>query len=229
MRILIISLFLSITATLSAQLPRSVYRLTHEITSYDDYDGSIYMRSNSKESTIIDEKLGTFNIKLKYNVYKDALEFNQNSKLFEVIKAPTVHVRIGDEYFYYCEFKTKKGHHRKGYYILVEMNDKYRIYKKYTLKITESSDNPAVASDNPGEIRVNTTYFVEENDVVVELPMNKKEILETFKDKALELSTYLKKERIRLRKEEDLIRLVAKYNALKSIDADSSQSLLGNR
>ncbi len=228
MRKLTLALLLIITSTISAQLPRSLYRLTHEITSYDEYDGSIYMRSNYKESTIIDEKLGTFDIKLKYNVYSDALEFNQKGKLFEVIKLPTVHVRVSDEYFYYCVFKTQRGLSRKGYYVLVEMNDKYRIYKKYTLKITEPIQNTVVKTGNPGEIKLANTYFVEENGIIVELPMNKKEMLRTFSDKAQELSTYLKKEKIRLRKEEDLIRLVAKYNALKSVGPNSSKSLLSN-
>jgi len=50
--------------------------------------------------------------------------------------------------------------------------------------------------------------------------MHKKDILTVFNDKEGEIKEYLKKAKIRIRKEEDLIRLVARYNAIKSSDAD---------
>ena len=53
-------------------------------------------------------------------------------------------------------------------------------------------------------------------------------MLALFNDKEEELKKYFKKEKIRLGKEEDLIRLVARYNALKSSDSLASKSLLSN-
>ncbi len=226
----ILLLLLMISSSLFAQLPRSLLTSAEKVTTFDEYDGSMYMKARYKESSVINEKAGTYDAKLKYNIYTDALEYTQGSNLFEVVKSPTIHARIDGDYFYYCDFKTPRGLGREGYYILVELNDKYRIYKRLTLKIKDPERTAQVNSGlpEPGELRMITTYYVEEEGIIVELPMNKKEMLAVFSDKKTELSEYLKKEKIRLKKEEDLIRFVARYNALKS-HTDPSQSLLSNR
>ncbi|WP_109301460.1 hypothetical protein [Aquimarina sp. AU474] len=230
MRKVLLLLFLTISSTLLAQLPRSLLKSTEKITTFSEYDGSMYMKARYKESSVINEKTGTYDVKLKYNIYTDALELTQGSKLYEIIKSPTIHARIDGDYFYYCDFKSQRGLNRDGYYILVELNDKYRIYKRLTLKIKEPEKKQHVNSGltDPGELRTVTSYFIEEGGIIVELPLNKKDILAIFTDKGAELKEYLKKEKIRLRKEEDLIRFVARYNALKSAEDNPSQSLLTN-
>ncbi|WP_108866478.1 hypothetical protein [Aquimarina aquimarini] len=231
MRKILLLLCLVISSSLFAQLPRNLLTPTSRIHMYDEYNGSVYMKSRYKESSVIDEKSGTFDAKLKYNVFSDALEYNSKSDLFEVIKSPTVHARIDGDYFYYCDFKNQRNSDRKGYYVLVELSDRYRIYKRFTLKIKDPPVKTGIIDGitEPGSIRMITTYYLEESGIIMELPMNKKEMLATFSDKHDELKAYLKKESIRLKKEEDLIRLVARYNALKSTDATPSQSLLSNR
>ncbi len=229
MRRILLLLFLTITPALFAQLPRDLLTSTERISAFDEYDGSIYMKSRYKESSVIDEKAGTFDAKLKYNVFTDALEYNQGSKIYNVLKSPTVHARIDGDYFYYCDFKSQRGLQRDGYYVLVELNDKYRIYKRFTLQVKEPTRNSLTQTNEPGQLRMITTYFLEEAGVIMELPMNKKDMLATFNDKEGELKEYLKKEKIRLKKEEDLIRLVARYNALKSSENSPSQSLLSTR
>ncbi len=229
MKKLLLLLFLIIApGLLLAQLPRNLLKSTERVSTFDEYDGSIYMKMRYKESSVIDEKSGAFDAKLKYNIFTDALEYNQGSKYFEVIKSPTVHARIDGDYFYFCNFKSTRGLNREGYYVLVELNDKYRIYKRFTLKIIEPTQNTLTQVAEAGQLKMTTTYFVEEEGTIMELPMNKKEMLAIFSDKESELKVYLKKEKIRLRKEEDLIRLVARYNALKSADSTPSQSLLSN-
>ncbi len=226
---LLLSLFLIMSSALFAQLPRDLLTSTQRVSTFDEYDGSIYMKSRYKESSIIDEKKGSFDAKLKYNIFSDALEYNQGSKLFEVLKSPTVHARIDGDYFYYCEFKNQRGLQRDGYYVLVELNDNYRIYKRFTLDIKDPSQSSLTQTSEPGQLRMITSYFLEESGKIMELPMNKKDMLATLSDKEDELKAYLKKEKIRLKKEEDLIRLVARYNALKSTDEGPSQSLLSTR
>jgi hypothetical protein len=218
------------SSTLFAQLPQSLLTPTTKISTYQEYDGSIYMTSRYKESSIIDEKSGTFDARLKYNIYSDALEYSPKSELYEVVKSPTIHARIDGDYFYYCEFVNQRGNSRDGYYVLVELTDGYRIYKKFTLKIKDPEDKGSISIGiaEPGTLRMITSYYLEESGVIMELPMNKKDMLAAFNDKENELKGYLKKEKIRLKKEEDLIRLVARYNALKSSDSNPSRSLLSN-
>ena len=193
------------------------------------------MKSRYKESSVIDEKSGTHDAKLKYNIYSDQLEFTTPSdELFAVTKSPTIHARIDGDYFYYCNFKNQRGLGKSGYYILVELNDKYRIYKKLFTEIVDPSVQSGMVKragegSDIGKVKIQTAYYIEEAGVIMELPMNKKEMLATFSDKGQELEKYIKNEKIRLRKEEDLIRFVARYNALKSSgNPPSTRSLLSN-
>ncbi len=223
----ILLLFLAISSTIVAQLPRSLLKSAERVTSFDEYDGSMYAKGRYKESSIIDEKSGTYIAKLKYNIYTDAIEFTKDSKLFSIVKTPTTHVQIDSDYFYYCEFKSQRGLKRNGYYILVELNDTYRIYKRLTLDIKEP-DLSLIKTSGPGQLKTITTYYLEEEGVIMELPMNKKDILVTFSDKEEELKEYIKKGKIRLRKEEDLVRFVARYNAFKNSDSNISRSLISS-
>ncbi len=211
-----------------AQLPQNILTPTQRVTDYDEYEGTVYLKTQYKEASVIDEKLGTIDAKLKYNIFTDALEYKEDKNLYNVYKTPTVHARIDGDYFYYCEFKSTRGTDRSGYYVLVELNDQYRIYKKYTLKIKDPLSNEMTHTQYPGELRTVTTYYLEENNKILELPLNKKELLASFSDKEEELKSYLKKEKIRFRKEEDLIRLIAKYNALKIDNPTQTRSLLSN-
>ncbi|MBQ4818663.1 hypothetical protein [Aquimarina sp. MMG016] len=229
MRKLLLLLLLIFSTSVFAQLPRSLMTSTQRISSFDEYDGSVYMKSKYKESSVIDERSGTFDAKLKYNIYSDALEYKDGSNYFAIRKVPTIHARIDGDYFYYCNFKTQRGLKRDGYYVLVELNDKYRIYKRFTLDIKEPKKNDLTSLEEAGELKMVTTYYIEEAGMIMELPMSKKDMLATFSDKESELKQYMKKEKIRLRKEEDLIRLVSRYNALKSSDDTPSRSLLSNR
>ncbi|MBW1294638.1 hypothetical protein [Aquimarina litoralis] len=230
MRKILQLLFLLFSPLLFAQLPQSLIQPAEETHMFDEYDGSIYKSIRYKDASVIDEKSGTFDAKLRYNVYSDALEFKKGEDLFMLSKNPTSHARIDGDYFYYCNFKTQRGLKRHGYYVLVELHEKYRIYKKYHLKVKEPSKTGAANGNNTaGRVQIKTKYYLEERGTIMELPMNKKELLATLSDKEEELKKYIKKERIKVKKEEDLIRLVSRYNALKSTDGNRSRSLLTRR
>lgn len=222
-------LTLMLVSSLSmAQLPSSLVAPAEKNISFDDYNGTIYENTGFANATVIDEKSSSFDAKLRYNIYDDIIEHKDGNDFSQLVKNKTVHARIGEDYYYYCDFKTTRGVRRPGYYVLVEYTENYSIYKKYNLDITD----PAVRTSPldpvvPGKIRKSEEYFLEERGVIINLPMNKKEILVSFSDKSNELEKYMKKERIKVRKEEDLIRLVSRYHALKNGDS-SSQSLLSN-
>ncbi len=218
------------TPILLAQLPQELLKTTQETKVFDSYVGSIYTNKKYQNATIIAEKEGTFNAQVRYNIFNDALEYTDNSNLYEIVKTPTTHVRIDNDYFYYCTFRDERGFNNHGYFVLIELTEQYRIYKKYDLKVTEPKSMDAdTGTTQVGKIKTIETYYLEENGTVIDLPTKKKDLLAVFSDKKDELKEYIKKEKIKIKKKDDLIKLVAKYNALKNIDANPSRSLLSNR
>ncbi|WP_109301461.1 hypothetical protein [Aquimarina sp. AU474] len=228
MRKLLLFVIVVIPFIAYAQLPDSILQFSQKFPKYEEYDGSIYLNTKFIESSVIDEATGTFDSKLRYNIYTDAIELKEDSELYEISKRPTIQARIGKNYFYYCHFKTLRGVEKDGYYILIELNDQYRIYKRYEVNIKDPIKMDVYnGNPSPGTIKKIVTYYLEENNIIQELPRDKKVILSsTFEDKQDELKLYIKKEKIKLKKEEDLVRLVAKYNALKNLDTDRPTSML---
>ncbi|MDH7445348.1 hypothetical protein [Aquimarina sp. 2201CG14-23] len=227
----ILQLMIFLTAsTVLAQLPQELLKTAQKTDVFDSYVGSVYTNKKYQNASIIAEKTGTFDAPVRYNIFNDALEYTEGSKLYEIVKTPTTHVRIGNDYFYYCNFKNERGFNNHGYFVLVELNEQYRIYKKYDLKIIEPKAMDAnTGSAQIGKIKAIETYYLEENGTAIVLPTKKSEILAMFSDKKDELKDYIKKEKIKVRKADDLVKLVSKYNALKNIDANPSRSLLSNR
>ncbi|GAA3508688.1 hypothetical protein GCM10022393_20350 [Aquimarina addita] len=231
MRNLLQTLFLLATTTLFAQLPESIIEPSKEVDLFDNYKGSIYKLKKHKEASITDEASGTFNGELNYNIYLDIIEYVKNDNLFQIVKSPSVYANIKGDYYYYCNFKNSRGQKRQGYYVLVELSDNYSVYKKYTLKITPPDEldvDPMTGGIPPGSIKTLTSYYLEENGVILELPVGKKDLLATLSDKKNELEKYISSEKINPKKEEDLLRLVSRYNALKNSDTNPTRSLLSN-
>ncbi|WP_108868710.1 hypothetical protein [Aquimarina aquimarini] len=215
---------------LIAQLPKSMIVESKRSYFFEEYEGSPYLKDRYVAYDVINEKTGTFTGKLKYNIDLDAFEYKDGSKFYQIIKEAEIHIRNEDHFFYYCHFVSPRGSKREGYYVLLELHDQYRMYKRYTLDITEpEKSSGSTYGVEPGEIKQICTYYLEENGVIAELSQNEKDILELFSDKRIELAAYLKKEKLRLKKEEDLVRFIAKYNALKQSDNTTNKSLISKR
>lgn len=230
MKMKLLLTLLCVTATTYAQLPTSMIQRAKRIVKYNDYTGSIYRSINYVDASVIQENAGAFDGKVRYNIHSDRMEYESDNDLYEIKKQENIHVKLGSEYYYYCRFTDLEGYNQHGYYVMIELTDNYRIYKKYYTKIINPSVKSAVNNQLPeaGKIRVKVAYFLEEDNLVVELPMNKKALIEQFSDKKDQLLSYAKQQKIRFKKEEDLIRLISKYNALKNEDEGQSRSLLSN-
>lgn len=224
----ILALFL-FACSYAQQPPQDILKIAKKSELFEDYTGSIYAQDVPTESSVIDEHSGTYTAKLRYNAYNDALEYKSGPTVYEIARHTTIHARVGDDYYYYCKFKNQRGFKRSGYYVLVELSDQYRVYKKIELKITQPKENDVVSgSSTVGKVKTTESFFMEVDGTLTPLPTNKKEILTVFSDQEEELKKYIKQEKIRLKKPDDLVKFVAKYNALKNMSTNPSRSLLSN-
>lgn len=224
-------LFVLVTTTIFAQLPETIIEPAKKVDLFDNYKGSIHKFKKHKEAIVIDESTGTFNGKLNYNIYLDIIEYINKDDVHQLVKSPTVYANIKGDYFYYCNFKNSRGQKREGYYILVEHSNTYSVYKRYSLKITPPDEldiDPLTGGIPSGDLKTVTTYYLEENGSILELPVGKKDLLATLSDKQEELKKYMSEEKINPKKEEGLLKLVSRYNALKSQSTNPTRSLLSN-
>ncbi|MDH7448152.1 hypothetical protein [Aquimarina sp. 2201CG14-23] len=220
-------LLIVFSPALFAQLPETLLESIDRTEIYRDYEGSIYTHMRYKDANVIDENTGAYRAKLRYNALSGQIEYKKGSKLYTIVKTPKVHVRINKDYYYYSKFRDQRGLEREGYYILVDLNDKYKIYKKYTTKIKEPLMSNVIVKEK-GSMSIVSTYYLEKDGNILELPQKNEELLSTLGDSSSELKDFIVAEKIRLKKEDDLVRLISKYSALKNMNNDTSKGLITN-
>ena len=57
-----------------AQLPAQLLNPTEKTTIFESYVGTIYAHKEYLNSNTIDEKTGTYNALLRYNIFSDVIE-----------------------------------------------------------------------------------------------------------------------------------------------------------
>jgi len=227
MRIAFVFIILVFPSILFAQLPESLLDILNRTTmiSYKDYEGSVYKPMRYSSADILDEQSGTYTGKLRYDIFSDHMEYKDGSSLYTIRKKQTINIRLGDNHYYYCTFKDQRGLNKEGYYVMVALHDEFRIYKKQSTIIKHPKTKERVV-ENKGSIRVSTAYYLEENGVLLELPLKKEDLLSVLSDKTEELDLFMTTEKIKPKKEKDLVRLVNKYQSLKNVLIENNRSML---
>lgn len=177
---------------------------------YDEISGSPYLDKVFREAKIAENYQNT---PVRYNSFKDEVEFKNNNE--EIMIIPK------DEKFKRIEiispkqtlsFLSLEGEPSGYYYELV--NGTYSLYKKIKTEFIDAkpaatpygSDQPASFSTSP------PVYYIVANDKVVKKPKNQKQIVEAFAEKKEALNSFFKENKIKFDKEEDLKKLVMFLN-----------------
>ncbi|WP_294250916.1 hypothetical protein [uncultured Chryseobacterium sp.] len=173
--------------------------------NYDDIMGSPYQNKSFLPAKISGSP--NENVSVRYNNYKDEIEFKKNDEIFslpkkaeysriEVISTRQIIVllNISDE--------------TNGYfYELVKGNNS--LYKKSKTKFIDFVPaSNGYTSDKPASFKtMDPEYYINIKNKFIK-PKNQKEIIEQFPDKKESLTSFFKSNKIKFDKEEDLIKLV---------------------
>lgn len=106
-----------------------------------------------------------------------------------------------------------------GYYISLEDNDNISLYKKSCKKMVKrkkGSYGNAASSVTTEFKDMRCEFYIEKahNGHAIKLPKRKKELLALFPDKADLIKTFIKKNRIKLNKEDSLKKLIKYINTI---------------
>lgn len=158
----------------------------------------------------------TRNAPLRYNAYKDVLEFQVDGQSRVLDPSTTIKkVNIGQSTFVVEKYMTDKGIPKYGYFTLLD-SGKVNLYSKKSVKFTPGMKGRALdGGDQPAEYRrvPDEFYFKTGSGEMVEIK-SIKSMIAAFPDKQDELSQFAKKEKISPRDEDELIKLVNYYNSL---------------
>jgi len=162
-----------------------------------------------------EEDLGEFYY--RYNIFSREIEVKktllEEEKHKALIRDPNV-VLIpsqGAKNYRFLSFINEKGEKDEGYLIALYEGNSYTLYKYLEAKFSEAKPAAnSMVNPKPSKFTQFTDYYYKHKDgSVIVLPSNKNKLLAQFKDtESSMLKSFIKKEKIDLKAEEDLIRLI---------------------
>ncbi|KQK27327.1 hypothetical protein AR438_03730 [Chryseobacterium aquaticum] len=194
---------------LGGTFSNSVNSSTGKSIKYDEISGSPYIDKNFRDAKIAESYQNT---PIRYNSYKDELEFKNNDEIMilpKESKFERVEIISPKQVFVY---KSLEGE-PPGYYIEL-VGGKFSLYKKLKTNFVDVS--PATTpygSDKPAYFStVTPVYYIVANGQAIKKPKNQKQIIDLLPDKKEALSSFFKENKIKLDKEEDLKKIVTFLN-----------------
>lgn len=176
---------------------------------YDQISGSPYIDKDFKEAKIAENYK---NILVRYNSYKDQIEYKDGEKIMLIPKQEQfnrIEILSPKQTIVYRSIVGEED----GYYFL-SVEDKIALYKKVATKFSESKKaQNSYASDKPASFSLlSPDFFIVLDGKTLKNPKKEKQIIELFPAKKDALNDYFKQNSTNFKNEGDLIRLVKFLN-----------------
>ncbi|GAB5527298.1 MAG: hypothetical protein Roseis2KO_51700 [Roseivirga sp.] len=189
-----------------------------EIEQYKSTQGSPYFLSEFKSGTIIDKDGRVHKVFLKYDTYQEEVELFNDGKTFIIDDKiyPKFTIEYIDEkmgkmvkYTFTNEIKIP-GLNKLKYSLVLADGENMKLVKVIQTYLNESQDSGYGGIVQPHRFETKEIYFLlKDNGESYEVKTNNKSVLKAFNNDP-SLKSYFKKERVKIRKEEDLVE-VAQY------------------
>ena len=187
---------------------------------YKNTNGSIYNDKNFQRGSIfVDGKLAASNVGLRYNAQSEEIEYmerlgSQGTVANVIKKRENVDVKILNDRYVYLPTPSKKF--KDGYLIVLEENDKLTLYKKLSKDFIEGKKSVnSYTRDVPDSFKEREVLFIKMNgEEIKEVSNSKGKRKKLFSSKESEVASYLKTEKLNIRKDEDLIKALKYYSTL---------------
>lgn len=185
---------------------------------HSNFDGSPYLfRDLTKGEAISNDNTRYVNANFRYNIYTDQIEYEKYGDIY-ILNNPGdfKYFIIGDNIFCYKLFSTSDGLLKKGYFQLLKKGEDATLFKKKNVKFVPPKDAEAFSPASSAKfMSASDSYFISfHGKPLVRLNLRRKEFLSVFPEKTNEIERYIANQKLSIRKEEDLLKLVEFYNKL---------------
>ncbi|WP_405610012.1 hypothetical protein [Polaribacter sp. Asnod1-A03] len=169
-----------------------------------------YLTPNYAEARIDNDIENKY--ELRYNIYKDEMEFVQNNQTYYTYKKEDQIINF---------FKIDKKfiilkHEGKLSYFQILVKGNYSIYTKPKVEFMEGrlpKNNFEIKTESRFFKQKDKTFISINNNELIKIPSNKKAFFDLFGNKQEEVKKYLKSKKLNRKKEEDLVLLFLHLNS----------------
>ncbi|MBN2236061.1 MAG: hypothetical protein JW729_00790 [Bacteroidales bacterium] len=182
----------------------------------NEIEGSPYLRNEFQNGYVLTStNIKYQDVPLRYNIYNDEIEFQMDDNVLALDNPDNYQeVAIGGDIFINCPIKGGSNN-ASSYFIRLNNQKKLVLLKRFGIEFLPAKSPQGYVDAKPATFKkMPVSYYVKFEGKPAEEIGNLKSLLSLFGDKSTEMETYIKKEKLKLRNEEDLLKIISKYNLL---------------
>lgn len=175
-------------------------------------NGSPYLDSTFVLGTVVKMNKDKFNnVLLRYNIYSQTMEFLDNKTVLQIADPENVvRVIMKNTVFIYARYKSSDKITLTWFQLLTE--DKYQLLKKYSTKLSGTSDNPALAKSPMTFEPSPPEYYIRYRDGMAFPISSKKKLIKALQPVSENIVENIQNTSINLKDENQLISLIKFIN-----------------
>ena len=160
------------------------------------------------------------NIFLRYNAYKDEIEFSNNPKTLSsdkiLMKNMNISCSIEDEKYIYTSYININGLRKEGYLVVLFIGKKYALYEKRIKLFMEGSEakTSLERSFDPRFVEKFKYYVSKNNSEKKEIKINKKNLVELLGYDARNKKIIIKQNKLKFKTVSDVITILEEFDQI---------------
>ncbi len=160
------------------------------------------------------------NIFLRYNAYKDEIEFSNNPKTLSsdkiLMKNMSISCSIEGEKYVYTNYINLNEFRKKGYLIVLFLGKKYALYEKRIKVFMEGSEakTSLERSFDPRFVEKFKYYVSKNNSEKKEIKINKKNLVEFLDLDAKNKKIIIKQNKLKFKTVSDIITILEEFDQI---------------
>lgn len=157
-----------------------------------------------------------FGYQMRYNIYNDVIEIqnSEDKSIYSVRRNSSYICAIQDKMFKYLEYTNKNNESKSGYFHEIVSGKNSLLIKYYCDYEAVKAGKPPVFHETPAKFVRQKSYFLYDEDSLMLIPTNKKKLLVIFGKNSSKVKNYIKTNKLNLKKERDLMRIISFYNSI---------------
>ena len=192
-----------------------------QIEMTKDTRGSAYLFEDFKKGNILEDRKVIYpNVVMKYNVYNDTFIAKRDillpdTEALKITKTPELQIQMHGMLFVVM---TDPSTMDLNYFEEVYLGKQAQhLYKKHGKSYKERMQaTTSLTRDVPPEFKDESSYYMgNPAEGLTKLPTSKSKFAKKFGDHAQEIKNFIKKQRLNIKEEKDLEKIIEYYNHLK--------------
>jgi hypothetical protein len=177
---------------------------------YKNVDGSPYLNSEFKDGVIYLKDTMAVKLPLRYNIYNDEIEYKSKEVNYVVGNPQSLKkILLDGSEFVYFPF-SQEG----GYFELFESGKCMLVQKKMVEFRPSEAERPMIGIVPARFVRKSDIFYLVTNNSQAFKIKNITSVIDALQDQKLKIESFIKQEKIKKIKKDDLVKIVKYYNSL---------------